>query len=65
MSWSFESGYSHKCSECGGTYYDSDGGCDCQVEAETKADEAEEDCDDLDRMIRMVTIKAPLGFGSM
>lgn len=30
MSWSIESGYSHTCHDCGRTYTDSDGGCDCR-----------------------------------
>lgn len=39
MSWSIESGYDHKCPACGGTWYDSDGGCGCEVESEAKEDE--------------------------
>ena len=34
MSWSIESGYSHKCPDCGQVWYDSDGGCDSAYCAE-------------------------------
>ena len=32
--WSIETGHSHKCSDCGQTYYDYEGGCECCVRCE-------------------------------
>lgn len=43
MSWSIESGYDHKCHSCGGTWYDSDGGCDCEPAEEEETEETEEE----------------------
>lgn len=43
MSWSIESGYDHKCHSCGCTWYESDGGCDCEPAEEEETEETEEE----------------------
>ena len=50
MSWSIESGYSHKCPDCGQVWYDSDGGCDSDYCAElmTRQEALKEMVDEID-----------------